>query len=92
MVNKPPKPTKAPKAKRTAAAAKNANPFMTGFSEDSLFGRSQKFVQETDAKPFRDFGYVVLAILTFFIWRLAAAVQSGHGGKNMVCIQYSPIR
>ena len=82
MVNKAPKPAKAPKANKRAAAAKAANPFLSNFSEDSLFGRSQKFVKETDAKPFRDFGYVVLALLTFFMWRLWAAQQSGHGGKR----------
>ncbi|KAG0042265.1 hypothetical protein BGZ83_000699 [Gryganskiella cystojenkinii] len=78
MVNKPPKPAKAPKTNKKAVKA--ANPFLTNFSEDSLFGRSQKFVQETDAKPFRDFGYVILAFLTFCIWRLSVAVQSAHGG------------
>ncbi|GJJ78455.1 hypothetical protein EMPS_10814 [Entomortierella parvispora] len=84
MVNKPPKPAKAPKANKRAAAKAASNPFMSSFSEDSLFGRSQKFVKETDAKPFRDFGYVVLAVLTFCIWRLSAAVQSGHGGANSI--------
>ncbi|KAF9177712.1 hypothetical protein BGZ51_004512 [Haplosporangium sp. Z 767] len=78
MVNKPPKPAKAPKVnKRAARAAATTTPF-GNFAEGSLFARSQQFVQEHDAKPFRDFGYVVLAILTFFIWRLSVAVHAHH--------------
>ncbi|KAG0344372.1 hypothetical protein BG004_004531 [Podila humilis] len=77
MVNKAPKPTKAPKVpKAQKRAIRNQNDTM--FGEGSLFARSQQFVKENDAKPFRDFGYVVMALLSFFIWRLAAAIQSQH--------------
>ncbi|KAG0206185.1 hypothetical protein BGX28_002320 [Mortierella sp. GBA30] len=79
MVNKAPKPAKAPKTNKRANRDAS-NPFLTNFAEDSLFARSQQFVKEHDAKPFRDFGYVVLVFLSFFIWRLSAAVQSHHGG------------
>lgn len=80
MVNKAPKPAKAPKtpkAEKRALRAERQNPM---FGEGSLFQRSQQFVKENDAKPFRDFGYFVIAILSFFIWRLSAAVQSNHAG------------
>ncbi|KAF8968430.1 hypothetical protein BGZ46_010872 [Entomortierella lignicola] len=75
MVNKPPKPAKAPKANKRQKDAKN--PFMTQFSEDSLFGQSQKFVKENNAKPFRDFGYMILAVLSFFIYKLYSSGSSG---------------
>ncbi|KAF9430434.1 hypothetical protein BGZ94_006911 [Podila epigama] len=82
MVNKAPKPAKAakvPKAQKRAVRAENAM-----WSEGSLFARSQQFVKENDAKPFRDFGYVVITFLTFFIWRLSAAIQSHHEGATGV--------
>ncbi|KAG0278061.1 hypothetical protein BGZ96_002554 [Linnemannia gamsii] len=83
MVNKPPKPVKAPKAnKRPKAGAGGSLPLQQNnnqyFSEDSLFGRSQKFVQETDAKPFRDFGYFVAFVLSIFIWRYHAAISDSR--------------
>ncbi|KAF9916545.1 hypothetical protein FBU30_001289 [Linnemannia zychae] len=76
MVNKPPKPAKAPKAnKRSKTGGPLQRPY---FSEDSLFGRSQKFVEENNAKPFRDFGYFVALVLSIFIWRYYAAIQDGR--------------
>ncbi|KAG0244216.1 hypothetical protein B0O80DRAFT_503510 [Mortierella sp. GBAus27b] len=80
MVNKPPKPSKAPKANKKANRT-TAGSFMDQFSEDSLFARSQQFVKENDAKPFRDFSYLVFVVLAIFIWRLYVAVQSQHSGK-----------
>ncbi|KAI1315518.1 hypothetical protein EDD11_000699 [Mortierella claussenii] len=80
MVNKPPKPVKAPKVNKRTNRNAATNPLMTQFPEGSLFARSQQFVKEHDAKPFRDFGYVVMVILGIFIWRLYAAQQSQHGG------------
>ncbi|KAI7828245.1 hypothetical protein BC939DRAFT_71778 [Gamsiella multidivaricata] len=77
MVNKAPKPAKAPKVNKRAGRGAQANdPFMANFPEGSLFARSQQFVKENDAKPFRDFAYMVFVILAFFIWRLYVAVQS----------------
>ncbi|KAF9580194.1 hypothetical protein BGW38_003261 [Lunasporangiospora selenospora] len=79
MVNKAPKPQKAPKAKRAGKTQNQSqNPFISGFPEGSLFAQSQKFVQEHDAKPFRDFSYFVLAFLTFFIWKLHGSVKADH--------------
>ncbi|KAG0379390.1 hypothetical protein BGX24_000653 [Mortierella sp. AD032] len=78
MVNKPPKPVKAPKANKRSknASAGAQGPIQTPyFAEDSLFGRSQKFVQENDAKPFRDFGYFIAILLSFLIWRYYAAIS-----------------
>ncbi|KAG0026292.1 hypothetical protein BGZ81_006475 [Podila clonocystis] len=80
MVNKAPKAAKAPKtpkADKRALRAERQNPM---FGDGSLFQRSQQFVKDHDAKPFRDFGYVVITLLSFFIWRLSAAVQSHHEG------------
>ncbi|KAF9092278.1 hypothetical protein BGX29_010526 [Mortierella sp. GBA35] len=84
MVNKAPKPAKAPKANKRSknqAPGTIQTPF---FAEDSLFGRSQKFVQENDAKPFRDFGYFVAAILIFLIWRYYAAITDGRSAAVSV--------
>ncbi|KAF9575196.1 hypothetical protein EC968_004132 [Mortierella alpina] len=78
MVNKAPKPAKASKVNKRANRNAAPSPFMTNFPEGSLFARSQEFVKEHDAKPFRDFGYFVFVLLAFFIWRLFAAVQSQH--------------
>ncbi|KAI8597896.1 hypothetical protein EDD21DRAFT_418276, partial [Dissophora ornata] len=82
MVNKPPKPAKAPKVNKNAKKSAAPNPFMTNFPEGSLMARSQQFVKENDAKPFRDFGYFVLIILAVFIWRLYVAIQ----GQNSTAI------
>lgn len=85
MVNKPPKPVKAPKANKRSKASGSSNadlPFQKNyFSEESLFGRSQKFVQENDAKPFRDFGYFIAFILGIFIWRYQAALSEARESK-----------
>ncbi|KAF8930501.1 hypothetical protein BGZ47_000531 [Haplosporangium gracile] len=82
MVNKPPKPVKPPKANKRSKNAGPSNadlPFQKNyFSEESLFGRSQKFVQENDAKPFRDFGYFVAFILCILIWRYQAALSESR--------------
>ncbi|KAF9905546.1 hypothetical protein EC991_001576 [Linnemannia zychae] len=79
MVNKPPKPVKAPKVNKRSKAAASNGPIQTPFfSEESLFGRSQKFVQENDAKPFRDFGYFIAVILAVLIWRYYVAISEGR--------------
>ncbi|KAF9898177.1 hypothetical protein BX616_004383 [Lobosporangium transversale] len=79
MVNKPPKPAKAPKANKRANRNNNdaaSQAFMSSFGEDSFFTRSQQFVKENDAKPFRDFAYMITFIEIVFIWRLYAAIKS----------------
>lgn len=85
MVNKAPKPAKAPKANKRSKAGGPSNadlPFQKNyFSEESLFGRSQKFVQENDARPFRDFGYFVAFILSILIWRYQAALADSRESK-----------
>ncbi|KAG0327883.1 hypothetical protein BGZ99_006688 [Dissophora globulifera] len=76
MVNKPPKPVKAPKVNKRVNKNAPISSFKTEFPEGSLFARSQQFVKENDAKPFRDFGYFVLIVLLFFIWKLYAATRA----------------
>ncbi|KAK3820419.1 MAG: hypothetical protein J3Q66DRAFT_337122 [Benniella sp.] len=78
MVNKPPKPAKAPKANKRVKHQNTGSAFMSQFSDDSLFARSQQFVKENDAKPFRDFSYMMFALLGFIIWRLYVAQQGKH--------------
>lgn len=55
---------------------------MSQFSDDSLFARSQQFVKENDAKPFRDFSYMMFVLLAFIIWRLYVAQQGKNDGKR----------
>ncbi|KAF9996846.1 hypothetical protein BGZ80_010735 [Entomortierella chlamydospora] len=82
MVNKPPKPAKAPKTNKRAN--RNApDPFAANFSEGSFFAQSQQFVKENDAKPFRDFGYMVLGLLFFFIYKLSSAVRDPNGSTGI---------
>jgi len=82
MVNKPPKPAKAPKANRRVKHQNTGSAFMSQFSDDSLFARSQQFVKENDAKPFRDFSYMMFVLLAFIIWRLYVAQQGKNDGKR----------
>ncbi|KAF9348877.1 hypothetical protein BGX34_002194, partial [Mortierella sp. NVP85] len=82
MVNKPPKPAKAPKVNKRVKHQNTGSAFMSQFSDDSLFARSQQFVKENDAKPFRDFSYMMFALLAFVIWRLYVAQQGKHDGKS----------
>ncbi|KAF9356492.1 hypothetical protein BGX26_005184 [Mortierella sp. AD094] len=82
MVNKPPKPAKAPKVNKRANR-NGPGPFVTQFPEGSFFAQSQQFVKENDAKPFRDFGYMLLAILFFFIYKLSSAVRDQNGSSGM---------
>ncbi|KAF9432329.1 hypothetical protein BGZ76_010959 [Entomortierella beljakovae] len=81
MVNKPPKPAKAPKLNKRAN--RNANPMETRFPEGSLFAQSQQFVKENNSKPFRDFGYMALAVLSFFLWRLYLAVRNPEASTGI---------
>ncbi|KAF9114582.1 hypothetical protein BGX27_010465 [Mortierella sp. AM989] len=81
MVNKPPKPVKAPKVNKRAN--RGAASYTTQFPEGSLFARSQEFVKENDSKPFRDFGYMILAVLLFCLYKLYGAVRDPNASTTM---------
>ncbi|KAG0230709.1 hypothetical protein BGW42_006296 [Actinomortierella wolfii] len=76
MANKAGRAPRSRASKRTQQQGSGSNFFQ--FSEGSIFAESQKFVQETNAKPFRDFAYVILAVLVFLVWRLFAAYSRQH--------------
>ncbi|KAG0252072.1 hypothetical protein DFQ27_008299 [Actinomortierella ambigua] len=73
---------KAGKAPRSRASKRapppNPQNSVFQFSEGSLFAESKKFIDETNAQPFRDFAYILLAVLVFLVWRLFSAYSSKH--------------
>ena len=74
---KPLKPSKA--AKQQRKQLESINPF----AGSSLFTQSQQYMKDVpDASPFKDMAYMGLIAMVFFIWRLTAAVKSGHDGNE----------
>ncbi|KAF9976308.1 hypothetical protein BGZ73_008796 [Actinomortierella ambigua] len=77
MANKAGKAPRSRASKRTPPS-QNAPLSAFPFSEGSLFAESKKFIDDTNAQPFRDFAYIILAVLVFLVWRLFAAYTSKH--------------
>ncbi|KAF9169537.1 hypothetical protein BGX21_000227 [Mortierella sp. AD011] len=78
------KPTKAEKQQRKEFKSRNP------WSDTSIFAISEEMIKNSpDAKPFEDMTYIILAIVSFFIWRLSVAVQAGHQGSIGVWTLFS---
>ncbi|KAG0284994.1 hypothetical protein BGZ96_010684 [Linnemannia gamsii] len=71
MVNKAPKPQKAPKGPKQKRGPGSS------FLNSHVYQTSEQLLKENkDAKPFQDMFFVLLAILFFFLWRLFVAKTS----------------
>ncbi|KAG0272829.1 hypothetical protein BGZ95_011389 [Linnemannia exigua] len=76
MVNKAPKPQKAPKGPKQRRGPGSS------FLNSEVFQQSEQLLRENkDAKPFQDMFFVLLALLAFFIWRFYSAKTSVPKGS-----------